>query len=117
MVALIEVVDEPGPRRSGPAHVAPDAAARPMFPAGSTVVRRDTLGGKVFSAIPYRVIRDTGTELVMALWPGVELLGPTTWIEWLRTGDAAVRKPVGPVRIATRACGRTPSRGQGLRPG
>jgi len=72
--------------------VATDAATVPVFPEGSTVVRRHTLRGKVFSAIPYRVIRDTGTELVAALWPGVEMLTPSTWIEWLRTGDDAVRK-------------------------
>jgi len=61
------------------------------FPEGSTVVRRDVLRGKVWTAAPYRVIRDTGTELVLACWPGVEMLAPTTWIQWLRSGDEAVR--------------------------
>lgn len=56
------------------------------------MIRRDTLRGRVWSAIPYRVIRDTSTELAVALWPGVEMLSPSTWIEWLRTGDDAVRK-------------------------
>lgn len=82
--------------------VATDAATAPVFPAGSTVVRRDTLRGKVFSATPYRVIRDTGTELVVALWPGVEMLSPSTWIEWLRTGDDAVRKQAIPNLTAGR---------------
>lgn len=62
------------------------------FPDGSTVVRRDVLRGKVWTAAPYRVIRDTGAELMLACWPGVEMLAPVTWIEWLRTGDDAVRK-------------------------
>ena len=82
--------------------VATDAAAVPVFPEGSTVVRRDTLWGKVFSAMPYRVIRDTGTELVLALWPGVEMLSPSTWIEWLRTGNDAVRKQAIPNLAAGR---------------
>ena len=73
-----------------------------MFPEGSTVVRRDTLRGKVFSAAPYRVIRDTGAELVVALWPGVEMLAPSTWTEWLRTGNAAVRKQAIPNMAAGR---------------
>ena len=82
--------------------VATDAAAVPVFPEGSTVIRRDTLRGKVFSAMPYRVIRDTGTELVLALWPGVEMLSPSTWIEWHRTGDDAVRKQAIPNLAAGR---------------
>jgi len=61
------------------------------FPEGSTVVRRDVLRGRVWTAAPYRVIRDTGSELTLACWPGVEMLAPTTWIQWLRTGDDAVR--------------------------
>jgi hypothetical protein len=55
------------------------------------VVRRDVLGGKVWTAAPYRVITDDGNTLVIACWPGVELLAPTTWIEWVRTGDLATR--------------------------
>lgn len=62
------------------------------FTAGSTVVRRDTLGGKIWSATPYRLIRDSGRELMIACWPGVEMLAPTTWIEWLLTGNDSVRK-------------------------
>jgi protein associated with RNAse G/E len=63
-----------------------------VFAEGSTAVRRDTVGGKVWTAAPHRVIRDTGGELAMCCWPGVELVAPTTWIEWLVTGDDAVRK-------------------------
>jgi protein associated with RNAse G/E len=82
--------------------VATDAASIPTYPQGSTVVRRDTLRGKVWSATPYRVIRDTGTELVMAFWPGVEMLSPSTWIEWLHTGDRAVREQAIPNLAAGR---------------
>ena len=56
------------------------------------MVRRDVLRGKVWAAIPYRVIQDNGTELMLACWPGVEMIGPATWIQWLRTGDDAFRK-------------------------
>jgi protein associated with RNAse G/E len=87
--------------------VATDAAAVPTFPEGTTVVRRDTLRGKVWSATPYRVIRDTGAELAVALWPGVEMLSPSTWIESLRTGDDNVRKQAIPNLAAGRwALGR-----------
>jgi|ERR1700728_4002923 len=62
------------------------------FPVGSTVVRRDILKGKVWTATPFRVIRDTGSELVIACWPGTEMMAPTTWIDWLNSGDDDVRK-------------------------
>ncbi|MEV5748097.1 DUF402 domain-containing protein [Actinoallomurus sp. NPDC052308] len=68
-----------------------DGAGAAVFREGATVVRRDVLGGKVWSATPVRVIRDSGATLMLACWPGVEMLAPTTWIEWLRTGDDAVR--------------------------
>lgn len=42
--------------------------------AGSTAVRRDVLGGEVWSATPYRVVNDSGSELIIACWPGVEML-------------------------------------------
>jgi uncharacterized protein DUF402 len=63
-----------------------------VFAEGATVVRRDILRGKVWSAIPHRVVADSGDTLVLARWPGVEMVGPATWIEWLRTGDNAVRR-------------------------
>jgi len=56
------------------------------------VVRRDVLKGQVWSAAPYRVIDDDGGTLTIACWPGVGLLAPTTWIEWNRSGDVAVRE-------------------------
>ena len=56
------------------------------------MVRQDVLEGKVWTAAPYRVITDDGSALVVACWPGVELLAPTTWIEWVRSGDSATRE-------------------------
>lgn len=73
-----------------------DGAGAPAFPRGSTVVRRDVLRGKVWSAAPFRVIQGTDTVLMLGCWPGVEMLAPTTWIQWLRTGDDAVRKQAVP---------------------
>jgi hypothetical protein len=70
-------------------NVTADHAQAMVFAEGTTVVRRDVLRGKVWSAAPYRVIRDTGTTLMLACWPGVEMLAPATWIRWLRTGDDA----------------------------
>jgi hypothetical protein len=62
------------------------------FAEGMTVVRRDMLGDRVWTAAPFRVIDDSADGLVLACWPGVESLAPTTWIESRRTGDDAVRK-------------------------
>lgn len=63
-----------------------------QFTQGSTAVRRDTLGGRIWTAAPWRVVQDDGDVLVLACWPGIEMLAPTTWIEWLHTGDDTVRK-------------------------
>jgi Protein of unknown function (DUF402) len=79
-----------------------DGTSKAAFPEGSTVVLRDVLGDKVWTASPYRVIRDTGTELALACWPGVEMLKPTTWIQWLRTGDDTVRRQAVPNLAAGR---------------
>lgn len=51
-----------------------DATSKADFAEGSTVVLRD----RVWTAAPYRVIRDTGTDLALACWPGVEMLKPAT---------------------------------------
>ena len=69
----------------------PEAKPLPFRP-GATAVRRDVLDGKVWSAAPNRVIDDDGTVLQVACWPGIESMAPTTWIQWLITGDEAVRK-------------------------
>lgn len=58
----------------------------------TTVVRRDVLGGKVWTAHAFRLVEDTDEALVVACRPGAELLSPTTWTAWLRTGDDEVRK-------------------------
>ncbi|MFF3444579.1 DUF402 domain-containing protein [Streptosporangium sp. NPDC002721] len=65
------------------------AAAR--FSDGATAIRRDTYDGRVWTASPHRVVHDTGHELALAYWPGIRSLAPTTWIDWLRTGDTASR--------------------------
>jgi hypothetical protein len=62
------------------------------FAPGATVVRRDVLRGRVWSARPHRVVHDRDGELLLAHWPGIVGLAPTTWIEWLRTGEEATRK-------------------------
>jgi protein associated with RNAse G/E len=72
------------------------------FAEGMTVVRRDTLGDRVWTAAPFRVIEDSGDGLVLACWPGIESLAPTTWIESRRTGDDAVRKQAIPNLAARR---------------
>jgi hypothetical protein len=43
-----------------------------MLTEGATVVRRDVLDGKVWSAAPFRVITHSGGTLVTACWPGAE---------------------------------------------
>jgi hypothetical protein len=76
--------------------------SKAAFPEGATVVLRDVLRDKVWTASPYRVIRDAGTGLALACWPGVEMLTPTTWIQWLRTGDDTIRKQAIPNLAAGR---------------
>lgn len=60
------------------------------------------LHGKTWAAAPFRVIADSGDDLFLACWPGVETRSPTTWIEWLLTGDDAVRKQAIPNLAAGR---------------
>ena len=78
-----------------------DGASDPgPFPVGSTAVRRDTTAARVWSATPNRVLADTGDELVLACWPGVQMMAPATWTQWLRTGDDDVRKQAIPSLVA-----------------
>ncbi len=72
------------------------------FAVGATAVKRDVLRGKVWTAAPLRVVEEDGDTLVLATWPGVEQQSPTTWIEWLRTGDDATRKQAIPNLTAGR---------------
>jgi hypothetical protein len=61
------------------------------FQPGETAVRRDVFRRKVWSAQASRVVEDTAEALVLGCRPGAELLAPTTWIEWLLTGDESAR--------------------------
>jgi protein associated with RNAse G/E len=61
------------------------------FQPGGTAVRRDVFRRKVWSAHALRVVEDTAEALVVGCRPGAESLVPTTWIEWLRTGDETAR--------------------------
>ncbi|MFF8775286.1 DUF402 domain-containing protein [Kitasatospora sp. NPDC015120] len=63
-----------------------------LFQPGTTVVRRDVPAGRVWTAMPQRVVDDTGLVLTLASWPGIESLAPTTWITSLATGDDTARK-------------------------
>ncbi len=63
-----------------------------ILPTGATAVRRDVLNGRIWTAGAHRVIDDDGHHLTLACWPGATTFAPTTWIQWLRTGDDAIRK-------------------------
>jgi protein associated with RNAse G/E len=74
---------------------------REWFAAGETVVRRDMVRGKVWTAAPLRVVHDRpgGRELLLAHWPGIEARVGTTWIDWLAKGDEAARKQAVPLLV------------------
>ncbi|MEK2495494.1 DUF402 domain-containing protein [Kitasatospora purpeofusca] len=63
-----------------------------LFQPGTTVVRRDVHAGRVWTAMPQRVVADTGHVLTLAYWPGIGSLAPTSWITSLATGDDTARK-------------------------
>ncbi|WP_063783295.1 DUF402 domain-containing protein [Streptomyces sp. XY431] len=63
-----------------------------LFQPGTTVIRRDVHADRVWTAMPQRVVADTGHVLTLAYWPGIESLAPTTWITSTRTGDDVTRK-------------------------
>ena len=63
-----------------------------LFQPSTTVVRRDVHAGRVWTAMPQRVVADTGHVLTLAYWPGIESLAPTTWITSTRTDDQALRE-------------------------
>jgi hypothetical protein len=62
-----------------------DGGVESPFEPGATVVRRDVVEGRIWSAQAGRVLADDGTELAIGYWPGAEALVPTTFIRWLRT--------------------------------
>jgi len=59
---------------------------------GATVVRRDLLDGRVWSATPFRALRDSNGVLLLALWPGITSMAPKTWVDSQLTGDDQVRR-------------------------
>ncbi|GAA3647464.1 hypothetical protein GCM10022224_007890 [Nonomuraea antimicrobica] len=61
-------------------------ADRKRFTPGETAVRRHVWQGKVWTAVPYRVLQDTDEHLVVAGWPGLRGLMSTTWIHSFRNG-------------------------------
>lgn len=67
-------------------NVAESASAR--FEAGATIVRRDTAHGRVWAAAPVRVISDTPEALLVAHWPGVQMMSPASYIESSQSGLA-----------------------------
>jgi len=98
-VYYVDSVERPPPRLCQDRAV-PDSASPPPFAVGSTAVRRDTRAARIWSATPSRVLADTGDELVLACWPGVRMMAPATWAQWLRTGDDATRKQAVPSLVA-----------------
>ncbi|MCM4081874.1 DUF402 domain-containing protein [Paractinoplanes hotanensis] len=64
----------------------------PPFASGATVVRRDLLNGRVWTAAPHRVLHDDGTTLVLATWPGTVGYTPANWIRWFTTGNEQARQ-------------------------
>ena len=61
------------------------------FQPGESAVRRDVFRGKVWSAQALHVVEDGAEALVVGCLPGADVLAPTTWIEWLLTGDEEAR--------------------------
>lgn len=61
------------------------ACELPRFECGATAVHRNVLRSRIWTAKPTRVIRDDGSSLQLALWPGIRTLAPTTLIA-ARTG-------------------------------
>jgi len=59
---------------------------------GETVLRRDMFRGQIWTAYPTRVVEASAAGLVLAHWPGVQILVPATWTAWLRGGGEALRQ-------------------------
>lgn len=74
---------------------------RPFSP-GTTVVRRDVFGGRLWSAEPRRVLSDDENGLLLAHWPGVPSRNATTWVDYLLAGDDRIRKQALPNLAAGR---------------
>ncbi|MCO8273822.1 hypothetical protein M1L60_24800 [Actinoplanes sp. TRM 88003] len=63
----------------------------PFIP-GSTVVRRDVLSGRIWTAAPHRVLADDGDRLVLVTWPGTAGFTPVHWIRWFTEGVERARQ-------------------------
>jgi hypothetical protein len=61
----------------------PDAG---RFAPGATIVRRDIIHGRVWGATPARVISDTRQAMLVAYWPGVQVLSPLSYVESQQAG-------------------------------
>lgn len=57
----------------------------------ATAVVRDVLLGRTRTVVPHRLLRDTGTTLLLAHWPGIVSLMPDYWVAGMRTGDDRIR--------------------------
>jgi Protein of unknown function (DUF402) len=77
----------------------------PPFPAGSTVVRRDVAGGRVWAALATRVLADGdggGEWLALGCWPGAEAVAAAPLARWMATGAPADRTASYAARVAGR---------------
>ncbi|HZM76992.1 MAG TPA: DUF402 domain-containing protein [Candidatus Limnocylindrales bacterium] len=63
-----------------------------LFDTGQTVVVRDMIEGKPYSAWPHRVIADDGHELALLLRPGTKGMGPALWIQSFQDNDPGARQ-------------------------
>ena len=66
------------------------------FAVGATVIRRDVYRGRVWTVYPTRVVEHAPYALVLAHWPGVRVLVPTTWTAWLRGAGDGMREQAVP---------------------
>lgn len=80
----------------------PGVPERSSFEPGETIVRRDMWFGRAWTVGPARVIEDDGCTLVSVIWPGVDVLAPTTWIAWLQGAAQSVREEALP-RLLSRS--------------
>jgi protein associated with RNAse G/E len=87
------------PKESNPPAASAGGSSSPPwgpFPEGSTVIRLETFCGKTWSAAPYRLVQDDGKVMTMAYWAGIQSLAPSTWADWRRTGNDALRRQTVP---------------------
>jgi hypothetical protein len=61
------------------------------LPPGVTAVRRFLFAGRIWTAIPTRVVKDTAERLVVAHWPSTVAKVPTSYLRAARSDDEAWR--------------------------